>query len=138
MAVLKPEKSDTAPERRTSRRRPLTEIPAVTGVTVQSQTVQVIDAASGGLLIQSPLRLSPGTRARVEVGRSDCPLTVGGRVVRSEVVGFPAAGSSTAGRSHSMVVWISSTRIRSATIRWHRWRVISPTLLCSSTPIRWN
>jgi hypothetical protein len=87
MAVLKSEQSHGAPDRRGSRRRPLTELLGVTDVTVQSQKVHVIDAASGGVLIQSPLRLSPGSQARVEIARTDSLFKVGGRVVRSEVAG---------------------------------------------------
>jgi hypothetical protein len=75
-------------ERRSSRRRPLSEIPAITGVSVQSLKVDVIDAAAGGLLIESRLPLRPGSRTSVEIGRGDAPLNVGGRVVRSEVAGI--------------------------------------------------
>ena len=84
-----PEQSDAGRERRSSRRRPLAEIPAITGVIVQAESVEVIDAAAGGLLIQSHLRLAPGTRTRLEIGRAtDDPLNVVGCVVRSEVAGI--------------------------------------------------
>ena len=91
MAVLSdgaPEGADRQEDRRSSRRRPLSEIPEITGITVQSQKVDVIDAAAGGLLIQSHLLLRPGSRTTVEIGRVDAPLNVGGRVVRSEVAGI--------------------------------------------------
>jgi hypothetical protein len=72
-------------DRRTSRRRPLHEIPDVTGVKVQSEKVEVVDASREGILIECSLRLTPGTMSQLEILRVDGPLRVRGRVVRCEI-----------------------------------------------------
>jgi hypothetical protein len=72
-------------DRRTSRRRPLHEIPEVTGVKVQSENVEVVDASREGILIECSLRLTPGTMSQLEILRVDGPLRVRGRVVRCEI-----------------------------------------------------
>ncbi len=129
MAVLsddKPEGSERWEDRRSSRRRPLSEIPAITGVTVQSQKVEVIDAASGGLLIQSNLPLRPGSRTSIEIGRADAPLNVGGRVVRSEVAGISGGAIQYPQRhragSPARLRGCASTRRRAVALRRQSWR----------------
>jgi hypothetical protein len=72
-------------DRRASRRRPLHEIPEVTGVKVQSEKVEVVDASREGILIECNLRLTPGTMSQLEFLRVDGPLRVRGRVVRCEI-----------------------------------------------------
>ena len=75
-------------DRRTSRRRPLNEIPDVTAVKVQSEKVQVVDASREGILIECSLRLTPGATSQLEILRVDGPLRVRGRVVRCEITGI--------------------------------------------------
>ena len=75
-------------ERRSSRRRTLQEIPNVAGVSVQSQDVTVINASSGGILIECGLRLTPGTISQLEILRPDKSVRVRGRVLRCEVAGL--------------------------------------------------
>ena len=76
-------------DRRASRRRPLTEIPQVTAVKVQSEMVQVVNASREGILIECSLRLTPGTMSQLEILRvNDGPLRVRGRVVRCEITGI--------------------------------------------------
>jgi hypothetical protein len=75
-------------DRRTSRRRPLNEIPDVTAVKVQSEKVQVVDASREGILIECSLRLTPGATSQLEILRADGPLRVRGRVVRCEITGI--------------------------------------------------
>jgi PilZ domain len=72
-------------DRRTSRRRPLHEIPEVIGVKVQSEKVEVVDASREGILIECSLRLTPGTMSQLEILRVDGPVRVRGRVVRCEI-----------------------------------------------------
>ncbi len=72
-------------DRRTSRRRPLHQIPDVIGVKVQSERVEVVDASREGILIECSLRLTPGTMSQLEILRVDGPLRVRGRVVRCEI-----------------------------------------------------
>jgi hypothetical protein len=84
MAILEGNDRD----RRTSRRRPLTEIPEVTAVKVQSEKVKVVDASREGILIECSLRLTPGATSQLEILRVDGPLRVRGRVVRCEITGI--------------------------------------------------
>lgn len=93
MAILKtpPESGDGA-ERRRSPRRPLEEVPGVTGVTVHSERVDVVNAASGGLLVQSSRPLRPGTRTFLEIARVDGRINISGHVIRSEVSTISSAG----------------------------------------------
>jgi hypothetical protein len=84
MAILEGNDRD----RRTSRRRPLNEIPDVTAVKVQSEKVQVVDASREGILIECSLRLTPGATSQLEILRVDGPLRVRGRVVRCEITGI--------------------------------------------------
>lgn len=79
-------------ERRRSRRRPLEEVPGVTGVTVHSEAVDVVNAASGGLLVQSSRPLRPGTRTFLEIARVDGRINISGHVIRSEVSRISSAG----------------------------------------------
>lgn len=91
MAVLNAKRQNATPEgieRRTSRRRPLRDIPTISAVKVQTESVQVLNASSGGLLIEGSLRLLPGTPSQLEIIRVDGPMRVCGRVVRSEVSGI--------------------------------------------------
>jgi hypothetical protein len=75
-------------DRRMSRRRPLSEIPEVMAVKVQSEKVQVVDASREGILIECGLRLTPGATSQLEILRVDGPLRVRGRVVRCEIAGI--------------------------------------------------
>jgi hypothetical protein len=84
MAILEGDDQD----RRTSRRRPLNEIPEVTAVKVQSEKVRVVDASREGILIECSLRLTPGATSQLEIIRVDGPLRVRGRVVRCEITGI--------------------------------------------------
>jgi hypothetical protein len=84
MAILEGNDRD----RRTSRRRPLNEIPEVTAVKVQSEKVKVVDASREGILIECSLRLTPGATSQLEILRVDGPLRVRGRVVRCEITGI--------------------------------------------------
>jgi hypothetical protein len=87
MALLRPEEN-----RRASRRRSLDEIPDVTGVKVQSEDVEVVNASSGGMLIKCSLRLPPGTASQLEIQRLDGTLRVRGKVVRCEVAAVTPGG----------------------------------------------
>ena len=82
MAVLTVE--SPAAEKRRSRRRALAQVPAIAEILVHSQPVEVLDVSAGGLLICG-LRLPPGARSQLEIVRTDGPLRVYGRVLRSEV-----------------------------------------------------
>jgi PilZ domain len=84
MAILEGNDRD----RRMSRRRPLTEIPEVTAVKVQSEKVRVVDASRDGILFECSLRLTPGATSQLEILRVDGPLRVRGRVVRCEITGI--------------------------------------------------
>src|SRR5215475_12548580 len=93
MAILNtpPEREDGAERRRSPRRR-LEEVPGVTGVTVHSERVDVVNAASGGLLVQSSRPLRPGTRTFLEIARVDGRINISGHVIRSEVSTISRAG----------------------------------------------
>jgi hypothetical protein len=92
MAILSSVQHDASPEtheRRTSRRRPLCDIPVIAEVKFQTKQVQVVNISAGGLLIHVSLRLLPGTRTQLEIVRAaDGSLNVPGRIVRSEVSGI--------------------------------------------------
>jgi hypothetical protein len=70
----------------------LDEVPGVTGVTVHSERVDVVNAASGGLLVQSSRPLRPGTRTFLEIARIDGRINISGHVIRSEVATISSAG----------------------------------------------
>jgi hypothetical protein len=93
MAILNPpsEQGD-GPERRRAPRRRLEEVPGVTGVTVHSERVDVVNAASGGLLVQSSRPLRPGTRTFLEIARAEGRINISGHVIRSEVSTISSAG----------------------------------------------
>jgi hypothetical protein len=67
-------------------------VPGVTGVTVHSERVDVVNAASGGLLVQSSRPLRPGTRTFLEIARVDGRINISGHVIRSEVSTISSAG----------------------------------------------
>ena len=93
MAVLNnPAEREDGPERRRSPRRPMEEVPGMTGVSVQSERVDVVNAASGGLLVQSGRPLRPGTRTFLEIGRVDGNINISGHVIRSEVAAISNTG----------------------------------------------
>jgi PilZ domain-containing protein len=93
MAILNaPSEGGDGAERRRSPRRPLEEVPGVTGVTVHSERVDVVNAASGGLLVQSSRPLRPGTRTFLEIARVDGRINISGHVIRSEVSTISSAG----------------------------------------------
>ena len=93
MAILKtPLDQEDGAERRRSPRRPLKEVPGVTGVTVHAERVDVVNAASGGLLVQSSRPLRPGTRTFLEIARVDGRINISGHVIRSEVSTISSAG----------------------------------------------
>jgi hypothetical protein len=75
-------------ERRTSRRRPLSDVPVISEVKVKARQAQVVNISSGGLLIEVSLRLLPGTKTQLEIVRTHGPLSISGRIVRSEVSGI--------------------------------------------------
>src|SRR5262245_1100147 len=93
MAILNnpPEREEGA-ERRRAPRRPMEEVPGMTGVSVQSERVDVVNAASGGLLVQSGRPLRPGTRTFLEIGRVEGNINISGYVIRSEVAAISNAG----------------------------------------------
>jgi hypothetical protein len=70
----------------------LEEVPGLTGVTVHSERVDVVNAASGGLLVQSSRPLRPGTRTFLEIARVDGRINISGHVIRSEVSTISSAG----------------------------------------------
>jgi hypothetical protein len=93
MAILNaPSEQGDGPERRRAPRRRLEEVPGVTGVTVHSERVDVVNAASGGLLVQSSRPLRPGTRTFLEIARPDGRINISGHVIRSEVSTISSAG----------------------------------------------
>jgi hypothetical protein len=79
-------------ERRASRRVRLDQIREVTGIRICSESVEVINASRGGLLVDSELRLAPGTQCRVEILWNETPVRVRARVLRCRVVVLSATG----------------------------------------------
>lgn len=91
MAILNMKRHDAnaqESERRTSLRRPLSDVPLISEVKVKARQAQVVNISSGGLLIEVSLRLLPGTHTQLEIIRQHGPLNISGRIVRSEVSGI--------------------------------------------------
>ena len=80
MAVL------TSDDRRTVPRRAIHEIPHVAGVRVSSETVEVINASSRGLLVEGGFPMRPGTSSYVDIiEAAGTSVRVNGSVVRCQI-----------------------------------------------------
>ncbi len=64
----------------------------ITAVRVAGDEVQGIDVSNGGILVESPYRLRPGTETQVHLSASDRPVQLRGRVVRCHVAALGGAG----------------------------------------------
>jgi hypothetical protein len=80
------------PDRRTAPRRTPEEVPGLTGVTVCAEQVALIDVSRGGMLVEAPVRLNPGTDNSVEIVWVGVPLKLRGRVIRCQIRKLSAKG----------------------------------------------
>ncbi len=87
-AVTTDPESGNAPDRRRSPRRTLSDLPVITGVTVASEPVKVLNVSAVGVLIECERRLFPRVAGQLEIQREEGARRVNGRVVRSEVARF--------------------------------------------------
>jgi hypothetical protein len=88
VAVL--DQADPA-DRRASRRRPLHEIPRIAAVKVSSETVDVIDASSRGLLVEGGFPVRPGMSSYVDIiEAAGTSVRVNGFVVRCQIASIGA------------------------------------------------
>jgi hypothetical protein len=72
-------------DRRTAPRRTADEVPGLTAVTVCAEQVAVIDVSRGGMRVEAPVRLNPGSDNAVEIVWVGVPLKLRGRVVRCQI-----------------------------------------------------
>jgi hypothetical protein len=72
-------------DRRVFVRKPIDQIPRFGPVRIAAEKVDVLNASQGGLLIESPMRLPPGSENAVELSLAEAPRRVRGRIVRCEV-----------------------------------------------------
>jgi hypothetical protein len=73
-------------ERRTSRRRPLNELPHVAAVKVASENVEVINASSSGLLVEGGFPVRPGMSSYIDIiEAAGTTVRVSGSVVRCHI-----------------------------------------------------
>jgi hypothetical protein len=73
-------------DRRASRRRTLREMPHIAGVKVSAESVDVIDASSGGLLVEGSFPVRPGMSAYVDITEvTGASIRVSGSVVRCHI-----------------------------------------------------
>ncbi|MGE5246103.1 MAG: PilZ domain-containing protein [Betaproteobacteria bacterium] len=79
-------------DRRSSPRRPLNELPQIIGARVASETVQVINLSSGGILFDCGQRLRPGSEGQLEILMADASQRLRGRVVRCQLTALASAG----------------------------------------------
>jgi hypothetical protein len=77
-------------ERRSSRRRPLHDVPQIVEVKVDSQAVKVIDISSGGVCIESPERMMLGHAVRLHIVAKKSTIQIRCRVVRCVVKSLAA------------------------------------------------
>jgi hypothetical protein len=75
-------------DRRRSPRRTLSDIPVITGVTIASEPVVVVNLSAVGVLIECERRLFPRVAGQLEFQGEEGARRVNGRVVRSEVARF--------------------------------------------------
>jgi hypothetical protein len=68
------------------------QIPNLGAVKISTEEVDVVNASRGGLLIESGLRLPPGTENAVELSLAETPRRVRGRILRCEVKALSPAG----------------------------------------------
>ena len=81
-----------AEDRREAPRRPLDEIPRITGVRISAEEVTVINASRTGILVEGRLRFNLGMENAVEVRHEGSPLRIRGRVVRCELKRLESSG----------------------------------------------
>jgi hypothetical protein len=79
-------------DRRVFVRKPIDQIPRFGPVRISAEEVEVLNASQGGLLIESPLRLTPGSENAVELSLAEAPRRVRGRIVRCEVKALAPEG----------------------------------------------
>ena len=72
-------------ERRTSRRRPLQDVPQIIEVKIDSQPVKVIDISSTGVCIESHERMMLGHAVRLHIVAKKSTIQIRCRVVRCVV-----------------------------------------------------
>ena len=77
-------------ERRSSRRRPLHDVPQIVEVKIDSQAVKVIDISSGGVCIESPERMMLGHAVRLHIVAKKSTIQIRCRVVRCVVKSLAA------------------------------------------------